>query len=88
MAALGRGAVSFERGAHVEVNIFPYRRIRHLLQTAVQRSICFSTAVQDILLETRVRCPPRQKSRVERLEAKVEPLLTQVKVENKHVVQS
>jgi len=27
-------------------------------------------------------CPPRQKSRVERLRAKVEPLLTQVTVEN------
>ena len=28
------------------------------------------------------RCPPRQKSRVERLKAKVKPLLTQVTVEN------
>ena len=28
------------------------------------------------------RCPPRQKSRVERLTAKVEPLLTSVTVEN------
>ena len=27
------------------------------------------------------RCPPRQKSRVERLKAKVEPLLTQVRVD-------
>ena len=28
-----------------------------------------------------VRCPPRQKSRVERLKAKVEPLLTEVTVD-------
>ena len=31
-------------------------------------SFCFSTAVE--------RCPPRRKPRVERLKAKVEPLLT------------
>ena len=36
-------------------------------------SRCFSTAVQE-------RCPPRQKSRVERLKAKVEPLITEVTV--------
>ena len=45
-------------------------------------SLCFSTAVQDLLTENEEeRCPPRQKSRVERLKAKVEPLLSQVTLE-------
>ena len=35
-------------------------------------SLCFSTAV---------RCPPRPKSRVERLKAKLKPLLTSVEVD-------
>ena len=41
-------------------------------------SLSFSTAVQDILLNTQglERCPPRQKSRVGRLKATVELLLT------------
>ena len=33
-----------------------------------------------LLLDCRERCPPRQKSRVERLRAKVEPLLIEVTV--------
>ena len=49
-------------------------------------SRCHSTAVQVSVLLTRCaalgrRCPPRQKSRVEPLKAKVEPLLTEVTVE-------
>jgi len=38
--------------------------------TEIFSSLCFSTAVQ--------RCPPRQKSRLDRLRAKLEPLLTSV----------
>ena len=45
-------------------------------------SLCFSTAVQD----RKERCPPRQESRVERLKAKVEPLLTEVTMENREEI--
>jgi len=45
-------------------------RTRDAYTNVRSHSLCFSTAVH------KERCPPRQKSRVERLKAKVEPLST------------
>jgi hypothetical protein len=44
--------------------------------------VCIAFAFRLLFRIFKERCPPRQKSRVERLKKKVEPLLTYVTVEN------